>query len=52
MEDNLKEVYFDQYCRTCKYWDVNMFEEPCDSCLAVPANVNSHKPVEYVEKGK
>ena len=50
MEDDLKEVYFDQYCKSCKNWEKKEHEDPCNECLAVPANVCSHKPVKYEEK--
>lgn len=52
MEDNLKEVYFDQYCKSCEHWEKKDWEDPCNECLAVPANVCSHKPVNYEEKRK
>lgn len=42
-----KEVYFDQYCGTCKYRDCHEDDSPCDDCLAQPTNEWSHKPVEY-----
>lgn len=47
MEDVYKEVYFDQYCKTCKHKDKEENEDPCFDCLAEPANVYSHKPVRY-----
>ena len=50
MEDNLKEVYFDQYCKTCKSWEKKDCEDPCNECLAIPANTNSHKPFYYEEE--
>lgn len=50
MEDNYKEVYFHKYCKTCKHSKVKATEDPCDECLATPANVNSHKPVKWTEK--
>lgn len=54
MEESYKEVYFGQYCKTCKYekddeGDVN---SPCYDCLAEPANVYTHKPVKYEEDPK
>lgn len=52
MEDIEKEVYFDQYCKTCKYAKTKEEDDPCDECLANPVNVNSHKPVKYEEKEK
>lgn len=47
--DEMKEVYFDQYCKTCVNKDLKEHEEPCDDCLAEGARQNSHKPVKYVE---
>lgn len=52
MENDYKEVYFDQYCKTCKYEKTNENAYPCDECLEEPANVNSHKPVKWEEKVK
>lgn len=45
--DNLKEVYFDQYCKTCENRKKKEYESPCDSCLEEPSNQESHKPVYY-----
>ena len=50
MEGDLREVYFDQYCKTCENWEKKEWDEPCDSCLAIPANTNTHEPVLYKEK--
>lgn len=50
MEYLYKEVYFDKYCKTCKYEDVDDVKDPCDDCLGEPANVQSHKPVYYEER--
>lgn len=44
-----KEVYFDQYCKTCKYCGINEDEEPCHWCLQEPSNQYSHKPVYWEE---
>lgn len=52
MEDEYKEVRFDLYCETCKHKDVSDIENPCDECLAHPANLNSIKPVNYTAKEK
>lgn len=49
-EDIYKEVYFDQYCKTCKYEKVKESEDPCEECLSNPTNVYSHKPVKYEER--
>lgn len=47
MEETYKEVYFGQYCKSCKWRDKAEDEGPCDDCLNEPMNVNSHKPVCY-----
>lgn len=52
MEDNLKIVHFDQYCPTCKHEKKTEREHPCDECLIVPANVNTHQPVRWEEKSE
>lgn len=49
-EDGYKEVYFDVYCETCKHKDVDETEEPCDTCLANPMNLYSHRPIKYEEE--
>ena len=45
-----KEVYFDQYCKSCKYSKTKEVEEPCNECLDNPVNDYSHKPVNYESK--
>lgn len=52
MNEGCKEVYFDQYCKTCKHKEKKDNEEPCDECLDNPINLYSHKPVNYKEKDK
>ena len=50
MEESYKEVYFDQYCKNCKYEKLKEIDDPCDECLNNPVNLYSHKPVMYEEK--
>ena len=50
MEDQYKEVYFNEYCEKCKNKDVQEDKDPCNECLTNPVNVNSHKPVNFKEK--
>ena len=45
-----KEVYFNQYCKTCKYCELKEVKDPCNDCLTEPSNINSHKPVNYKNK--
>lgn len=49
MEDTYKEVYFGQYCKTCKHFDKTDDQEPCAECLNEPVNLYSHRPVNYEE---
>lgn len=50
MDCMYKEVYFDQYCKTCEHKDLPESEDPCFDCLEEPTNLESHKPVYYKEK--
>ncbi len=50
MEDIYKEVYFDQYCKNCKYEKTAEKDEPCYECLNNPVNLYSHKPVNFEKK--
>ena len=45
-----KEVYFSQWCGSCKFAKTPENEEPCDCCLGEPGNEDSHKPVYWEEK--
>lgn len=50
MEEGMKEVLFSEYCGKCKHSDLSEYEDPCDSCLSVPAREYSHKPMMFEEK--
>lgn len=52
MEDSYKEVYFNEYCPTCKYLKTNENDEPCEECLSSPVNLYSHKPINWKENKK
>lgn len=47
MEYSYKEVYFDKYCKQCKYKNLGESEAPCDECLNHSMNHHSHKPVNF-----
>lgn len=49
MEENTKEVYFNEYCESCEHCDLEESEDPCHDCLSTPMNINSHKPVHWEE---
>lgn len=44
-----KEVYFHEYCKTCKYAGLPEIDDPCNECLTFPMNLYSHKPVYWKE---
>lgn len=52
MRYNYKEVYFHEYCKTCKYKGIEYVKDPCNECLSEPVNLHSHKPVNYTPKEK
>ena len=52
MENNTKEVYFNEYCSSCRYSNDRESSEICGECLDEPYNYDSHKPVNYEEKEK
>ena len=39
IEDEYKEVHYNQYCKTCKHKDTDETEEPCNECMDNPANL-------------
>ena len=45
-----KEVYFGDYCKTCKHKKVSEQDDPCYDCLNNPVNEDSHKPIRWEEK--
>lgn len=49
MESKQKEVYFHEYCKTCKNYKLDESEDPCNECLNEPSNEDSHKPVYWEE---
>lgn len=49
MDEELFEVYFDQYCPTCKHEKLEETKDPCNECLGAPYNLNSRKPINWEE---
>lgn len=49
-DNEYKEVYFDQYCKTCTHEKKKDSEDPCFECLDNPINLYSHKPVKWEGK--
>ena len=53
MDSNgMKIVKFELYCRKCAYFYKKESEDPCNKCLSEGGRLYSHKPSEFVEKGK
>lgn len=50
MDGNMKEVYFNEYCKTCIHKNLKETEDPCNECLTEGARSESHKPVRYIGK--
>lgn len=50
MDDQYKEVYYNEYCYRCKSKNLLENEPPCDECLSEPINLYSHKPVRFEEE--
>lgn len=47
MLDKNNEVFFGEYCKTCKYKNYSEMDSPCAECIAEPVNLYSHKPVKW-----
>ena len=52
MNHRRKEVFYDIYCKTCKYYEQASYLSPCNDCLNTPCNDDSHKPVNWKEGKK
>ena len=50
MDENLKEVRFDRYCKLCKYKDLPEKADPCNECMETPMRSGSCKPEKYDPK--
>lgn len=48
-KSDIREVYFDKYCKLCVHKDKEENEKPCNECLSNPVNTNCHKPVMFKE---
>lgn len=49
-EHKQKEVYFGKFCSKCVYEEMPETHEKCEECLAHPGNIDSHKPVNFIQK--
>jgi hypothetical protein len=47
-----KEVYFHEYCGSCKHKGLSDTETPCNECLTEAVNLNTHRPVKYEKQVK
>lgn len=49
-DENLQEVYYDRYCKTCKHKKLPEEADPCDECLSNPVNYATRKPMNWEGK--
>lgn len=49
-DENLQEVYYNRYCKTCKHKKLPEEADPCDECLSNPVNYATHKPMNWEGK--
>ena len=47
-----KEVYFGDYCKSCKHYKLREDKDPCDECLSAPVNLYSHRPTKWEQSTK
>ena len=47
--DTFKEVRFDKYCESCKFFCEKETHDPCNDCLAESSNTESEKPIFWKE---
>lgn len=45
----MKEVFFNEYCVTCKYKEEPEYCDECNECLNNPFQEYSHKPKNWEE---
>ena len=50
MNENMKIVYYDEFCPKCKHEALAENEDPCHDCLNTPAVEYSHVPEYFEEK--
>lgn len=50
IENEYKEVKFNEYCPKCKFKDRKNEQVPCCYCMDEPLNLHSHKPMKFEEK--
>lgn len=50
MENCMKFVDFDEYCKHCKNKKMSENDDICNECLTISARENTHKPVNFEDK--
>ena len=49
MNNEMREVYFDKYCKKCKHYELNEVKDPCNECLAESYREETEKPLYFEE---
>lgn len=49
-----KIVKYHEWCNSCVYYkcDPGNDDNPCNNCLCIPVNIDSHKPIFWKGDGK
>lgn len=50
MDKPFTSLYFNAYCKECKFRDKDKDDSPCDDCLNEPVCSYSSKPVYFVKE--
>ena len=45
-----KIVEFENWCKSCKYFETPENEDPCEECISQGVRAYSHKPEKWEEK--
>lgn len=51
-DENLQEVYYDRYCKTCEHKKLPEEADPCDECLSNPVmfGMNTMASVSHIQE--
>ncbi len=50
MENQMKMVEFNVFCKTCKHKELGETKDPCNECLGMPFMPNTSVPAYWEEK--
>lgn len=50
MDNQIRFVDFEKYCKTCKHKETKETWDPCNECLDNCTNIDSEMPIYYKNK--